>query len=512
VLAIALQPAGGTMRRDLALLLAAVLPACAITDSDDAACVGGKCDGTEGGTCTDKRYDNGVCDPMLDCATPDIDCFRTFKTDEEAATWYLDFEAKVAAETGAPPRKVMTTHPDFARVRALLDRGWEAFGANRPVGLLKDRRPALVFVEDPAVNAFVAPSLDFKSAGFAVMVHTGLVAQSGFSDDAMLGLMMHELQHAVGLHVLPEVKAKFKRFYLAANGSEPIGRTQAEDARVREAATQWLTSAGEIGALANVELGGMPFSGDLNRVLRTVFQSGLDTNAAACMSAQNAINALSIELGGKIDPISGAVVGLDASFKTRVDNAFTLLRTDCLPNFTMSFVEVVASIAGVTPDQIEASLSDEDKQLVRDKHVVEAIRVLGEDRRAKLRAIEADFARQTGVPWTAVRYFSTEEDADDTSVPVLRNAGLAPTGLGDFLANVLPAEQQAKCRALIDDGKVPPYGADLVDDHHGTCWRVYHIGAYAKHTDKAAMTARLPVDAPAPKRLLPPTLRDVVMY
>jgi hypothetical protein len=138
--------------------------------------------------------------------------------------------------------------------------------------------------------------------------------------------------------------------------------------------------------------------------------------------------------------------------------------------------------------------------------------VLGEDRRAKLRAIEADFARQTGAPWTAVRYFSTEEDADDTSVPVLRNAGLEPTGLGDFLANVLPADQQAKCRALIDGGKVPPYGADLVDDHHGTCWRVYHIGAYAKHTDKAAMTARLPVDAPAPKRLLPPTLRDVVMY
>jgi len=140
----------------------------------------------------------------------------------------------------------------------------------------------------------------------------------------------------------------------------------------------------------------------------------------------------------------------------------------------------------------------EDKALVTGKHVIDAIRVLGEDRRAKMRAIEAKFVRDTGRPWSALRYFSTEEDADNTSVPVLRGAGLEPTGLGDFLGAFLGATEAA-CRQVIASDNVPPYGTDLVDDHHGTCWRVYNIDAYAKHTAKRAhVRSAAPVAADAP--------------
>ena len=501
------------MQRNLvSFLLAAVLPACAVSTTSDPECLGEKCDGTGGGTCSDKRYNNGVCDPTLECAVPDIDCFKVFADDDQAATWYAAFETQLAADSGGEPRAILpTSHPEFPKIRALLDRGWEAFRANRPVGLLGNKRPALVFVEDASVNAFVVPDTDLKHAGFAVMVHTGLLGMDT-SDDAMLGLMMHELQHAVGLHVLPELKEQFKKFYVAPDGKEPIGRMETDDPKVRAAATAWLSAANEIGAMSTPELGGMPFAGDLFRILRTVLQSGLVTNPAACERSRDAINQISLDLAATTDPLSGAVTA-DASIKTRIDAAFMQLRTECLADFTMGFVEVVAQIAGLTPEAFEATLSAEDKALVGGKHIIDAVRVLGEDRRAKLRTIEAAFLRDTGRPWSALRYFSTEEDADDTSVPVLRAAGLEPTGLGEFLSVFLGAAE-ATCRATIDANRVPPYGADLVDDHHGTCWRIYHIDAYANATAKKqrAIEPVAPVDAPAPTRLLPPTLRDVVMH
>jgi len=335
----------------------------------------------------------------------------------------------------------------------------------------------------------------------------------GATDDAMLGLMMHELQHAVGLHVLPVVKERTRSYYVAPDGKEPIGREMEDDPRVREAATAWLSAGNEIGAFSYAELGGMPFSGDLYRILGTVLQSGLQTNEAACVPSRDAINAISTDLAAKSDPLSGAIA-VDATFKPRIDAAFDKLKTQCLPTFTMSFVEVVAGIAGTTPEAIEATLTAEDKALVTGKHIVDAIRILGEDRRAKMRAIETKFARDTGRPWSALRYFSTEEDADNTSVPVLRGAGLKAVGLGDFLGAFLGANEAA-CRQVIASGKVPAYGVDLVDDHHGTCWRVYNIDAYAKHTEKRARSIEAPrplSTAPVPTRLLPPLLRDAVQY
>ena len=130
-------------------------------------------------------------------------------------------------------------------------------------------------------------------------------------------------------------------------------------------------------------------------------------------------------------------------------------------------------------------------------------------RDANLRQIEAAFPDTAhGAPWTAVRYFSEEEDADDTSVPVLRAAGLDPAGLATFLQDVLlPPEGTAACKDLLASGAIPPYGIDLEDTHHATCWRVFHVRQLAAGGRAAprALTAqplppvsRLPIVIPPP--------------
>ena len=477
------------MTRTLPVLF---LVACAADPGDDPDCFEGKCDQT----CEDRRYADGTCDLDLACDAPDLDCFRTFADDLEAAAWFADIEPRAAMVEGRAPRTAIPRDdPRYDAMRVLLDRGWEAMREHRPVAQLAEQRPALVLVEDDSVNAFVFPEdIDQKRASFAVMVHTGLLKIPS-SDDANLGLIMHELQHAVGLHVVAEVKARFETYYLAEDGYEPIGREQTDAADVRMLASQWRARAGEVGGFSDANLRGLPTGGELQAVLRAVVQNGLQANPAGCERARTLLGEVGADLA--IDFITGAPV-VDAAFGSRVVTALAALRDECVPE-APSFVEVVAALAGVTPDQIDAQLTAEDRALIGSKHVVDAIAALAEDRRAKMRAIEASAPATLGAPWTAVRYFSEEEDADDVSVPVLRAAGVDPAGLGTFLVDVLlPPAGTTACKDLLARGEIPHYGVDLTDTHHATCWRVFHIDQLAESGAKPRATqTRSPlVDVP----------------
>jgi hypothetical protein len=219
---------------------------CIIGDTDDRECTGGKCDG-DGDSCNDPRYGNGTCDLRLECAAPDIDCFDTFADDAAAATWFGKFEERLAEEEGRPPRKFLTpADPRWAKTRELLDRGWAAFRENRAVGELRDRRPGLVMLEDPTPNAFVAPNITFDKAGFTVMVQTGLF-EFGGSDDGALGVMMHEFQHVIGLHVIGDTRDRLRKFYFASQNTEPLGRFESDDPVARRYGEAWRTLAGTAG-------------------------------------------------------------------------------------------------------------------------------------------------------------------------------------------------------------------------------------------------------------------------
>src|SRR5262245_3099550 len=75
----------------------ALLGACA-AQADDIDCSDGKCDVDQ--SCSDPQYGDGVCQTNLSCAVPDIDCFRTFDNDADAAAWYTGMEAMVAQAEG----------------------------------------------------------------------------------------------------------------------------------------------------------------------------------------------------------------------------------------------------------------------------------------------------------------------------------------------------------------------------------------------------------------------------
>ncbi len=508
-----------TSRSLLLVLASCVLASCTAFPDE-----GGDDGGDDGGdpppvdqTCRDARYADGVCNLPLDCAVPDIDCFRTFERDADAATWFTGFEEVLASEAGRAPRAIVPeADPRFQKARALLDRGWEAFRRLRPVGRMARLRPALVLLDDPEINAFVAPDLDQQSLAFSVQVLTGALA-AGADDDALLGLMMHELQHALGLHLIGDTRERLKAFYVARDGREPIGADQRDDAALRAIAEPWIAAATAVSYHSAAELGGLPLGGDLDQMLGAIVRLGKQVNPRGCQRSVDLLNAVRGELGAAVDPLDNALKIDLRPLAARIEATLRALRDECFAGLTESYAEVVAELTGQTAAQVEASLSPRDRMLVADKHVVDALAALASDRRATMRMAEAAFTAKTGQPWSALRYFSFEEDADDVSVEVLRGAQFDPAGGGEFLRLIIPEGARGRCDAKLAAGEVPAYGVDLTDQHHALCWRVDHVRTLAdlptraRHTP-AASTTTLERRGDLPARLLPPRLADQLAH
>jgi hypothetical protein len=503
------------MRFGLFLALAGLTPACAAFDGggDDG---GGKADGFGDGTCDLPEYGDGVCQTDLACAAPDIDCFVFFESEEAAATWWSGIEAKVAVQEFRDPRPtVPESDPRFVRMRELLHRGWEAYKNTNPLADLAQHEPLLVVLEDPTVNAFVMPDLDTGKAGFAVMVHTRTLDTEGLDDAAMLGLVMHELTHAVRLHVIPEVKERVRRYYIAASG-EPLGFEQVDDPVARQHGDAWRELASEVGQFDDEDLGGLPLGGQLSQIFGTVISPRKDDPACAQPLAD--FRTLATELQAQISLLDISLQ-VDQAMRGRVDAILAALRDQCLADFHDGFIEVVAGMNGVTPDQVRMSLTPEDLAMVDGVHFIDAIAALAIDRRSKMRATETSFYTAAGRAWDRLRFYSTEEAADDATVPVLHAIPLDPQGLGAFfLGALLDADTSATCSAILARGDTPPYGADLSDDHHATCWRVDHVRALAESgvlyppEDDPSQYLRLAPSAPRRPRLIPPRISDLILY
>lgn len=487
-------------------------------DGDDAG------DDVPAGPCELPEYGDGICQTDLACAQPDIDCFTTFATQAEGEAFFLRFEELLAAQEGRAPRSLVpSTDPRFARMRTLLDQGWLAYQQVNPVGDLADVTPALVVVQDPNVNAFVIPDIDTGKAGLAVMVHSATLDQNA-SDQAMLGLVMHELEHSLGLHVVGDTDDRIRRFYVAGD-QEPLGFQQDEDPIARQHGVAWRTYAGEAGPFRQEELGGLPLGRDneLSRIFNPILEQA--SADPACGNAINQLGAVTNEIGSTFSTLEVDIRITDPSVRGRVDAAMAALRDQCLAGFTSSFVDVVAAQIGISADQMRARLEPSDLELVEGVHFVDAIQNLALDRRAKMRAAEAAFTQQTGRPFSSLRFFSYEEAADDATVPVLDDIGLAADGLGEFLFDIQDSQSRNACGQILNAGQTPPYGADLADEHHATCWRVAHVeqlaasGAVTQGGDGGQITrttAALRRRAPLPRipRLprVPRPLSDLVMH
>ncbi|MGE3459745.1 MAG: hypothetical protein AB7O24_31835, partial [Kofleriaceae bacterium] len=114
-------------------------------DVDDEHGPSGKAD--DGAICEDPLYGDGTCHIDLGCGIPDIDCFLTFASDQDAADW-----ARRQPYVGGRSA-LESTDPLFVRARSLVDRAWMIYADIFPLGKLADVTPAVVVLEQATPGA-----------------------------------------------------------------------------------------------------------------------------------------------------------------------------------------------------------------------------------------------------------------------------------------------------------------------------------------------------------------------
>jgi hypothetical protein len=447
-----------------------------------AGCLGDADDEPE--RCTDPRYGDGRCDTVTDCDAPDPDCFTVFPDQPAAQAFYT---AHPAAKVKGPA--LPATDARFARMRDLLDRGWDGYRATHDLGDLAPTAPQLVLVDNAAFNAFVVNA--DRTAAFVVMVNRGLI--DGTPDEDILGVVMHELQHILGMHVLPEVKERFVIHY-GAIGDEPFGFQQTDDPIARAQIRAWLAWAEDAGRWHDAELAGLPLGdGSVRETFVAAINLRKQQAPAACAASAQQLASVEQMLLERASAIDGSIAVEGTNAKTVIDGAMTKLRNECFITVPDDFIAIHAAVQGLDPVAFRASLSPADRALAENKPFVDGVYAWMTDRRAKMRLAMTAYTQGTGAPWTTARYFSTEEAADNATVAVLEAMGLAPdAAAGAFL------RFQPECRPLVDSGRVPPYGENLTDPHHATCWRAYNIRALAASGERYTTVSTVPRVTPEP--------------
>jgi hypothetical protein len=426
--------------------------------------------------CDDPAYGDGVCQADLACGPPDIDCFRLFPEQAEADAFYTAWEeARASAEVRDPHPVVPSTDPRWGELRDMLDEGWASYLSVFEMGDLAQETPALVLVDDPNPNAFVISDAEADLSAFLVMFTTGMVAL-GADDDAMLALMLHELEHAVGLHLIGGTSDRMRRFYVA-DGDEPIGADQPDDPAARPYAEAWLQLAAEAGPFPDPEVGGLPYlGGGVYQLFVQALSQRLDADPDRCIPATGPYAEVVGEIVGYADPVAVTLdVPRSAGVPDQVEDALASLRDGCWPDAPNDFATVLGGVLGMSADQVRDALPPEQVAIVDGLHFVDGVAALLAAEREQMRELELAFPDDNaGIPWSGLRYFSFEEAADDVTVPVMAALGRRVEGQADMLLALLPGEHQDVCLDLLDQG-VPPYGDDLTDEHHATCWRVDHV-------------------------------------
>jgi hypothetical protein len=453
------------MRATVTVLLASSLVACAV-DGDDNQGGSGKADGN--GSCTVPEYGDGTCHIDIACDVPDIDCYMTFDTDEAAAAWL---------QTQLPHTGVAASDPRMTRARAIIDRSFELFKSRVQLGALADKRLSVVVLEGRA-NAFILDDLATHKGAWSVQIQTGLL---DLTDDQIVGVMEHELTHLAKLHFIQEVDDRMRKFYIAPDGKEPIGESATESAIAKQHGDAWRKAATLVGPFTNPELGDFPLDGRLGEIFTWYVADHL---SGPCASQVGAFNAQYNSLALGISRLDSSLK-IDATMTPQIKAALdSLLQCGVVDPQTLR-----AYLEALSPEwiaYIQPMLTAEEVALL-DKPIMQAIVSIVHARRAQMVGAQDAFARESGRPWTALRYYSYEEQADDSSVRILKSANLdAVAGVkGEFLSYL--EEEAPACEQALAAGTAP-YGVNYADEHHGTCWRIAHAAQIAA---PASSTARL---------------------
>jgi hypothetical protein len=410
-----------------------------------------------------------------------IEHYHLFAAQDDAVTWFTDFEKRRAALEGRTPDAVVP-HSDarYAPFEAEAAKVWDAYKQLFPrdtAGL--DAPPRIVLIQRDDVNAYAVfdPELTCTTGGpagcapHAFMVHTASlepITDPTARGDALFGLVAHELAHHVLKHTWPGVGDKVTKYFDASHWPA-FGFEQLDDAATRARVEGWLAPAGRSGPFPLTQLHGMPWvtQSFLDLTRRFMTAKAAATNAAACDTARATYRTLANFLDDHVDEADQAL-DLTSADDARLDGLAANAVHDvdaCVSVLTTKFTALVAEEFGVAEADVSGSLTPAEHAVVDAAATpFDALVGLG----------KLDYAAMAAIDVKSARSYTFEEQADDVGINVLFRAGMDARSLATFFRfRALTAMSREACEARVGTATEPPFGL-LSDPHHATCWRIDH--------------------------------------
>jgi len=365
--------------------------------------------------------------------------------------------------------------PSYARVEAIIARVWAGFQTLSPQGTAQLPPPALAILHKDFMDAYVSGDPKTSLLPNAFFMFERILSRP---DHEIAGLIAHEITHLLNPNF------KYVYYKVLPNQPEPLGFLQANDPQVEKVVKDLQSITEIVGPSFVPELNGLPapivYDGQLFYVIPWMATRWGDAGSLACQNLQKPMPNWRFKLALQYRSMVDQVVRMTESQRSDLDHETRTYISDlysCLGKQQDSLMKILAEVFPMPADQLNEKYGEIVKVFDQAPNVVDGIFAVTSLEYQKLQS----FMAQQDL--TSLRAYSHEEIADDNSVRVLRLAGFSEVGLADFqLASMEDSQPgtRAQCLAILQSGKVPPYGM-ITDSHHAGCYRVYHIQEMA-HT------------------------------
>lgn len=401
-----------------------------------------------------------------------IEHYKVYADRAAAIQWFNDGKAR--GDTGLGDDKVVAaTDPRYADVDKKVADIWKAFQAQFPADTQDLPAPIVLLVDSPSPGAYAVWDGSLGVSPNIFMIQTPTLP---LGDDAVRGVIAHELAHHVLKHKWPGVSDKIEIWYDATKTSDHgFGFEQANDPTIK--------SNGKKAQIYGSSTGDYPLTqwngatrrgGSFDDFVGYIHVKAKATNAQACTDADTAFEAMLGYANPFRDPAFSNIT-MTADQLAQLDTlskAYIAKEMTCTSVVKQTFFQIVSEALGITETDARdqtgpAEVALADKATSAFDAIVQIVKMYD------------DFMTKTDLKNT--RYFSYEEQADDTSVGILKALGYADNGMATFLQKgVMNEAGLAKCNAL--NGAEPPYGI-ISDPHHSACWRTWHIAKVVAFVD-----------------------------
>lgn len=298
------------------------------------------------------------------------------------------------------------------------------------------------------------------------------------SEGALIGVIAHELTHLY----LQKGENNFDNlYYFAYDELRHQGRV-APNLELSKKIGYYRTYMEIVGPFSAETLSGIPFDfrnmhESADDTLRYLLRSKVD--AQECRPLIENYDKLyeNLWLGVEMVDNRQELVNVD-SFKDLVDKVEVELKT-CFGNQKISLKELVIRSYDVSSSVYDWNLKlmpSEKLQIIKmaeklfeQKSLTEALLELTRYARAEMRRFEAE----NNV--SQIRYYSSEDHADEIALQVLYALDVPVEPFNDFFVNGLEGADE---EVYVCNLEVEPFYGFLDDDHKNDCWRVYRNQRY----------------------------------